>query len=176
MKRLAFILIIVFLTSVANAISFYSQKIISCSSGAYHTLAIDESGNLWAWGYNYCGQLGDGTTQEKYIPEQVMPTTKFKVAVAGFDYSMAIDESGNLWGWGTNNSGQLGNEAIKDNTSKPVQIRPGTKFRSVANYFSHTLAIDESGNLWAWGSNNKGQLGDGTGTDKSSPVKIKSGI
>src|SRR5450759_3222162 len=98
MKRLFLLLIIVFVASAANAISFYSQKIVSCSAGAYHTLTVDDAGNLWSWGYNYSGQLGDGTTQEKYKPVQIMPTTKFKIAVAGFDYSMAIDESGNIWG------------------------------------------------------------------------------
>lgn len=175
MKRLFLLLIIVGCACVANAINFYSQKIANCYAGAYHTLTIDESGNLWAWGYNYCGQLGDGTTQEKYIPVQIMSATKFKIAVAGFDFSMAIDESGNLWGWGTNNSGQLGNETVANSTSTPVPIKFGTKFKTVSIYYSHTLAIDESGNLWSWGSNTKGQLGDGTTSDKSSPVKIKSG-
>ena len=91
MKRLFFLLVIILATSVVNAIDFYSQKIVSCSSGAYHTLAIDDSGNLWAWGFNYSGQLGDGTTNEKLTAVQIMATKKFKIAIAGFDYSMAID-------------------------------------------------------------------------------------
>ena len=81
------------------------------------------------------------------MPVQIKPATKFKIVVAGFDYSMAIDESGNLWGWGTNSTGQLGNETIKDNTFTPIAIRHGTKFKTVSIYYSHTLAIDELGNL-----------------------------
>ena len=129
MNRLFLVYMILFLPMIIHAKSFYTQKIVSCSAGAYHTLAIDESGSLWGWGYNYCGQLGDRTTQEKYSPVQIMPTLKFKNVVAGYDYSMAIDESGNLWGWGTNDSGQLGNETTVNNTSTPVSILHGTKFQ-----------------------------------------------
>ena len=123
MKKLFLLLIVVLVTTSVNAKSFYSQKIVSCSAGAFHTLAIDESGNLWTWGNNSHGQLGDGTTQDKYIPVQIKPATKFKIVVAGYDYSMAIDEFGSLWGWGTNNNGQLGNETTSVKTSTPVPIK-----------------------------------------------------
>ena len=147
MKRLFLLFIILLVTIIVSAKSFYSQKIVSCSAGAYHTLAIDESGSLWSWGYNTYGQLGDGTTQDQYIAVQIKPETKFKFGVAGYNYSMAIDESGNLWGWGTNNNGQLGNAITSEKNANPVIIKSGTKFKVVSIYYSHTLAIDESGNL-----------------------------
>ena len=75
-------------------------------------IAIDESGNLWAWGENSHGQLGDGTTKNKYIPVQIKPATKFKTISAGFSHSMAIDEMGNLWAWGNDEYGKPGNGTL----------------------------------------------------------------
>jgi len=136
-----------------------------------HSLAIDLSGNLWVWGDNYYGQLGDGTTTQRNSPVQIKSGTKFNVVAAGYGHSLAIDNDGNLWAWGRNNYGQFGDGTTTDK-STPVQIKSGTKFTTVAagNYYS--LAIDNDGNLWAWGDNSYGQFGDGTTTDQNNPKKV----
>jgi YD repeat-containing protein len=83
-------------------------KFKQANAGSVHSAAIDESGNLWTWGYNKFGRLGDGTTSDKSTPVQVKSGTQFKAISAGFNSSIAIDESGKLWAWGYNNVGQLG--------------------------------------------------------------------
>ena len=149
-------------------------KFINITVGDYHSLAIDEEGNLWAWGLNVSGQVGDGTTINKLSPVQIMKGTKFTQISAGDSYSLAIDNEGNLWTWGQNNYRQLG-DGTTINKLSPVQIMKGTKFTQISAGGNHSLAIDEEGNLWAWGNNAVGQLGVGTTKDKTSPVQIMKG-
>ena len=126
------------------------------SVGWYHVLALDTDGNLWAWGQNSNGQLGNGTNTASNSPIQVKKGTKFKAISAGKYHSLAIDESGNLWAWGNNNDGQLG-DGTTTNRNLPVQIMEGTKFKSVAagktgnGYYTASGFIDEDDNLWITG-------------------------
>ncbi|MBM2815382.1 MAG: C-terminal target protein [Ignavibacteria bacterium] len=80
-----------------------------------------------------------------------------------------------LKAWGSNNYGQLGDGTQSDKSS-PIQIGNGTNWTSISGGGAqHTLAIKSDGTLWAWGGNAYGQLGDGTITDKNTPVQIGSG-
>ena len=151
-----------------------STKIKMLEVGMMHSLAIDEEGNLWAWGYNNYGNLGDGTTENKKSPIKIKPETKFTQISAGDDYSLAIDTEGTLWAWGLNGAGQLG-DGTTENKKSPIKIKPETKFTQISAGNADSLAIDIEGNLWAWGNNGYGQLGDGTITNKLSPVQIMKG-
>jgi len=146
------------------------------SAGGLHSLAIDNTGALWAWGRNRYGQLGIGNTTDSSDPREVRPGTKFTAISAGGTqgFSLAIDETGALWAWGRNNYGQLGDGTTTQRNS-PVPIKPETKFKAVAAGPYHSLAIDETGALWAWGRNRYGQLGIGNTTDSSVPREIKPG-
>ena len=150
-----------------------SRRFKMVETGGFHTLAIDTEGNLWAWGYNFDGQLGDGTTVNRTNPVQIKSEIKFKEISVGRSHSVAIDIEGNLWTWGRNDYGQLGDGTTTNRTS-PVQIKAGTKFIKISAEDDRSLAIDIEGNLWAWGNNYWGQLGDGTTTNRTSPVQIKS--
>ena len=150
-------------------------KFKEIAGGYGHSLAIDENGNLWSWGYNSFGQLGDGTTENKTSPVQIKNGIQFKEISTGNYHNLALDENGNLWSWGYNSYGQLG-DGTKTNRISPVQVKAETKFKEISNkILNHSLAIDENGNLWSWGYNEDGQLGDGTTENKTSPVQIKSG-
>lgn len=132
--------------------------------------AIDENGNLWSWGDNTYGQLGDGTNVNSYNPKIIMKGTKF-VQIAGTgSFAHAIDIEGNLYSWGNNASGSLGN-GTNVNSNKPVKIMEGTKFKQV----SMCSAIDIDGNLWRWGANNSGEIGNGTTVSSNRPIKIMEG-
>ena len=150
-----------------------SRRFKMVETGGYHTLAIDTEGNLWTWGYNNCGQLGDGTTANRTNPVQIKSEIKFKEISVGKSHSVAIDIEGNLWAWGRNDYGQLG-DGTTTNRTNPVQIKSGAKFIKISAEDDRSLAIDIEGNLWAWGNNYRGQLGDGTTTNRTSPVQIKS--
>ena len=134
------------------------SKFKNGSAGSYHSLAVDNLGDLYAWGSNSRGQLGDGTTTQKTLPVLIMSGTKFKSINAGEDYSLGIDESGNLYGWGANWSGQLG-DGTEINKLTPTLIASGIRFKDISAGSSHSLGIDEHNNLYAWGNNEYGQLG-----------------
>ena len=96
---------------------------------------------------------------------------------AGYSHMLAIAGNGTLWAWGKNTHGELG-DGTNVNKNLPVQIGSDTNWKEVstgmAGIYAHTLAVKTDGTLWAWGSNNNGQLGDGTMVDKNYPVQIGS--
>ena len=81
-------------------ISISDCKIVDIAAGTNHNLALDSDGNLWTWGNNESGQLGDGTTINSNVPIQIMRGHKFKKISAGNNCSAAIDVNGYLYGWG----------------------------------------------------------------------------
>ncbi len=158
-----------------NQINFNKMGYKEIAAGMYQTLAIDESGNLWSWGLNNNGQLGNGGEVDVNNPVQIKPGTKFTQVSAGNLFCLALDEDGNIWSFGTNGVGQLGVDGITK-SNEPVKIASETTFKSISAGSSHGLAIDINNNLWSWGLNSNGQLGNGTNDNSNTPVQIMSDI
>ena len=138
---------------------------------SFYSMAIKTDGSLWAWGSNYYGQIGDGTTQDTSTPVKIMDSV---VSVsAGGSHTMAIRTDGNLWAWGVNNCGQIG-DGTGQSKFLPVKIMDSVL--SVSAGGDHTMAIRTDGSLWAWGCNDYVQLGDGTSKNKLTPVKIMDSV
>ncbi|AWM31809.1 T9SS type A sorting domain-containing protein [Hymenobacter nivis] len=74
------------------------------------TVAIRTDGTFWAWGNNYYGQLGDGTTAAQLVPLQIGSGTNWLSTSAGSSFTAAIQADGSLWEWGYNDQGQLGQD------------------------------------------------------------------
>ena len=91
------------------------------AAGDNHTAAIKKDGTLWAWGWNFKGQLGNGTNIDSNTPVQVGTDTNWQSVSAGREHAVAIKKDGTLWAWGRNDFGQLGNGTYK-NSNMPVQI------------------------------------------------------
>ena len=159
--------------------------VTAISAGWGHSMVLKSDGTVWAWGYNYYGQLGDGTIVDKSVPVQVMlnsttPLTGVTAVAAGYYHSLALKSDGTVWAWGYNIYGQLGDgtSGSTTNKSRPVQVMldsttPLTGVTAISGG-EHSLALKSDGTVWAWGYNLYGQLGDGTGgsaTNKSSPVQ-----
>ena len=143
----------------------------SVSLGDDHSAAIDTDGSLWLWGYNYWGELGDGTTEERHEPIKIMDGAQS--ASLGLFFSAAIKTDGSLWLWGNNSFGQLG-DGSNETRYEPVKIMDDVQTVSLGKY--HSAAIKEDGSLWLWGKNEKGQLGDGSTETRYEPVKIMDGV
>ncbi len=96
---------------------------------------------------------------------------------AGWSDSFLLKDDGSVWSWGLNNYGQLGNGTVaiisEPRIATPVQVTNLSGITSIAAGLYHTLALKNDGTVWAWGTNDFGQLGDGTKVDKSTPVQVK---
>ena len=145
----------------------------SVSAGMSTTVAVKADGTLWSWGLASAGQLGDGTTTDRNAPVQICSDTNWASVSVGLSYTVAVRTGGTLWAWGSNHMGQLGDGTTTDRHT-PVQIGLATDWAaaSVAGGAVHNIAIRTDGTLWAWGSNQFGQLGDGTTTNRHTPVQV----
>ncbi|MBQ8188513.1 MAG: DUF4214 domain-containing protein, partial [Lachnospiraceae bacterium] len=141
------------------------------SLGGNHSGAIDSSGQLYMWGDNSYGQLGDGTTQNKVWPTRVF--TNVKEISLGAKHSAVITKSGQLYMWGDNSSGQLGN-GNTNASSVPIKVLSNVK--EVALGRNHSAAITNDGSLYTWGDNRCGQLGNGTYNDSYVPIKVMDNV
>lgn len=159
------------------------SKIIKISAGVEFSVALDDFNRVWTWGENNVGQLGDGTVVSKNIPINISdsPYNKFnnKQIIdieCGESHCIALDVDGNVWTWGGNSLGQLGDNTNSVFNNNPVQITSFVnKIVKIANITlsNHSSVIDNQGDLWSWGSNEYGQIGNGTAQNKIiSPIKI----
>lgn len=150
------------------------------ATGQSFTLALGDDGNLYAWGYNDFGQLGNGTTADDSVPEMVTkPTgvTSWKAVAAGAAFGMAIANNDSVYAWGYNDFGQLGNgtadgnkNAVPHPTPTVVDLPSGVTATAIAAGNNFGLAIGSNDSLYVWGRNVNGELGIGNKTDQHSPV------
>ena len=131
---------------------------------------------LWGWGYNVYGALGDNTTVDKSSPIQTIAGgSNWKQISTGVGSSAAIKTDGTLWVWGQNSYGALGDNTTVHKSSPIQTIAGGSNWKQVACAYSRTSAIKTDGTLWSCGYNTRGQLGDGTTLGRSSPVQTITG-
>ncbi len=135
------------------------------------------NGQMWAWGNNTFGQLGNGditgTAQSSPVRESTL-STSFTDMTAGSNHALAVKADGTIWAWGKNDFGQLG---IGNTTNQfsPVQIGTDKDWVSVGCGANHSFAIKANGTLWAWGNNSAGQLGIGNNSNTplhTTPVQV----
>jgi alpha-tubulin suppressor-like RCC1 family protein len=142
------------------------------SAGGVRSHAIKTSGELWSWGQNASGRLGDGTTTSRCSPvREFCSATDWCQVSAGSAHSTAVKTSGELWAWGYNTCGRLGDGTLTVKCSPVREISSSTDWCQVSAGNTHSAAIKTSGELWAWGSSGCGRLGDGTITNRCSPVR-----
>ncbi len=165
------------------------DDVSAVSVGYDHSTVIKTDGSLWVWGRTDYGQLGNGIMSDfiwqggKYYGTPVKVMDNVYAVSAGRCYTMAIKQDGSLWAWGLNDYGQLGDGtrttykydyfdnggatvSYVENNNRAIPVKVMDDVIAVsASYDSagcvHTMAIKTDGSLWAWGSNDSGQLGNG---------------
>ena len=154
------------------------QKLYYLRGGSVWTSIMDVSHNVWAWGHNVAGELGDNTSASKRSPVSVVGgfTDWIQVSAGVQQHSVGVRANGTAWAWGQGVYGKLG-DGTAINKSSPVLVAGGfTDWIQVSAGGSHTVGIRSNGTAWAWGRNNYSQLGDNTTVNKSSPVSVVGGF
>ena len=150
-------------------------RITSIAAGDETGYAVTSAGRLLAWGANYNGGLGDGTTRLRRTPVQVRLPAGVKVAAAtaGLAHALALTTGGRVLAWGYNFYGQLGDGSTTDNlVPEWVNLPRGTRVRGLAAGRDYSMALTTGGRVLAWGHNDLGQLGNGSTTDSATPRRV----
>src|SRR5690606_39736769 len=131
---------------------------------------------LYCWGYNLYGRLGDGTRTDRWTPVAVQAPAGVVLSgvVAGAAHTCAHGSDDKLYCWGYNSSGQLGDGTTTERwTPVAVQAPEGVTLSGVVAGEAHTCADGSDGKVYCWGLNFFGQLGDGTNTERWTPVAVQ---
>jgi CSLREA domain-containing protein len=149
--------------------------VASIATGNYHTCAVAAAGGLKCWGYNNNGELGDGTTTERHTPVDVAGLASGVAQVAGgFHHTCALTTGGGAKCWGDNGSGQLGDGSTSRRlTAVDVSgLSSGVAAIAAGTVAESTCALTTGGGVKCWGANGSGQLGDGSTTQRLTPVDV----
>jgi alpha-tubulin suppressor-like RCC1 family protein len=141
------------------------------------------NGHAWSWGDNQYGQCGCGSSAARIAsPTPVhQGSTLYTYIDQGGNlptdgHELALTATGAVWAWGDNARGQLGiGTQVNGNIPVAVAGLP-TGIVNVRAGGEHSLALDRAGNVWAWGDNKYGQVGNGTTTSALLPVRVLSGV
>lgn len=161
------------------------ETIIAISGGINHTLALTDSGRIYAWGDNSFGQLGIGNDTSHTSPVLVDMTGSLSgkeviTIVAGNRHSLALTTAGEVYSWGNNVNGQLGTGRIS-NSDVPLAVDmsgalAGKSVKKISNNGDHTLALTRDGQVVSWGWNGYGQLGVGNDWNSRFPLLVEGAL
>jgi alpha-tubulin suppressor-like RCC1 family protein len=155
-------------------------QVVSVASADLHSLAATSTGQVYAWGDNTYGELGDGGTTASLTPVLVnLPAgTVVTQVAAALDSSMALTSTGQVYTWGLDNAGQLGNGTTNTtaNSTPALLTVPGNPtISSISAGYAQEMAVTSTGALYGWGYNNDGQLGIGSTTTTLTPTAVHLG-
>ncbi len=156
------------------------------ATGISHNLVVTPTGQVWGWGDNTAGKLGNGNTTVSTVPVRAQGLTNVIAVAAGMGHSLALKADGTVWAWGLDDQGQLGNGSTSPDTCAiegqfgtfacsllPRQVTGLANVVAISAGWRHSMALRSDGSVWTWGSDFYGQRGDGsTGGDVPGPVTL----
>jgi alpha-tubulin suppressor-like RCC1 family protein len=156
--------------------------VIAVATGGSHALALRVDGTVWGWGSNSDWELGVSTPSGpdgSRTPVQTTGLNRVRAIATGDDHGLALRGDGSVWAWGKNDHGQVG---VPKGENCPHHPRPCVQapvpvpglngVKAVAAAQDSSFALGADGIVWAWGDNEHGQLGAGSGADRVSPTKV----
>ena len=164
-----------------NNVSYFNS-VKAVMGGEIHNVALKSDGTVWCWGWNAFGQLGNGTTNDFWVPTQAgltaVPQMTNVVKLGGRPYfTLAEKTDGTIWAWGMNQYGQMGNGTVTPFGSPPNSVpvmvsnsAPGGPINGALQItcgYQFGAALATNGTVWTWGSGSHGELGQGAGTTTS---------
>ncbi|KAL1138806.1 hypothetical protein AAG570_008868, partial [Ranatra chinensis] len=150
---------------LVEALLGYHVIDVACGSGDAQTLAITEDDSVWSWGDGDYGKLGRGGSDGCKIPLKIESLAGLGVVKVecGSQFSVALTRSGSVYTWGKGDYHRLGH-GTDDHVRRPrkVSALQGKKIISIATGSLHCVACSDQGEVFTWGDNDEGQLGDGS--------------
>ncbi|MCT6811480.1 MAG: hypothetical protein M3028_08235, partial [Bifidobacterium sp.] len=156
----------------------------------FFSMALDNHGTLWSWGYNYLKTLGNPNVADSgmhnyseypvkvMLPEGAPAGFTYKAVTGSHNHTLAIGSDGNVYGWGTCSEGETGRhkcDGICDSTPSLIQgFDKNHKIIAVQAGMNYSTALDDAGTVWSWGSNLYHQLDPSAGAvvGNYTPIKI----
>jgi alpha-tubulin suppressor-like RCC1 family protein len=148
-----------------------SGPVTAFAAGGDHACALDQAGQVWCWGRNTYGALGNGGFVDSTVPVSIPGFQGVVEIAAGELHTCALDGTGAVWCWGGNEHGQLGDGSLQS-LSEPTRVAGIEDAVGIAAGEQHSCARLGSGDVYCWGRNEYGQLGDGSLQSTAVPVRV----
>lgn len=170
--------------------TFYPKRVRGLAAGGSEegedgeggfSLILTSEDTVYAFGCNEYGQLGVGDNEERrsMVPLALSRREKIAKVAAGGSFAVVLTEKGRVYTWGRNNAGQLGQGDFRDRNAPAIVSAGGLEKVTVADVAAGSdfvVALTRSGQIWCWGSNERGQLGQGDmGGFSNFPREVKAG-
>ena len=150
-----------------------SSGVVAIAAGYYHSCALLNTGSVQCWGYNYYGQLGNGTTDDSLTPVTVIGLPGGVASIfTGTNHTCAVTSGGAAYCWGSNGYGQLGDNTYTDRLTPISVFSLSSGVTAIAGGDSHTCALKDTGGVVCWGYNSSGQVGNGDNYTQLTPVNV----
>ncbi len=149
------------------------------SAGYEHTCGVTTENRVYCWGLNFWGQLGNGTEGSDHFqvatPAEVVGGRRFRQVRAGYSHTCAITPTDAAFCWGENIYGQIGDGSSGVNRPAPVRVLGGHEWAQLSGGGEHTCGVTQTDQLFCWGWNEHGQLGNGGATNRAKPTPVSGG-
>ncbi|MGZ4676743.1 MAG: RCC1 domain-containing protein [Acidimicrobiia bacterium] len=153
------------------AVSGLGSGVASVAAGFERSFAVMADGTLRSWGWNYSGELGDGTTTTRTAPVSVPGITDAIGVASGYQDTLVLRADHTVVGFGRNAEGELGDNTTTERHA-PVAVQGLTNVIALTNGNYWSMALESDGTVWTWGANFDGQLGNGTTDDVHMPQQV----
>jgi alpha-tubulin suppressor-like RCC1 family protein len=149
------------------------------SAGYEHSCGLTTEDRVYCWGQNFFGQLGNGTQGSDHFqvatPAEILGGRRFRQVRAGYSHTCAITTARVAFCWGENLRGQVGDGTSGVNRDVPVRVLGDHGWAQLTGGGAHTCGVTQDHQLFCWGLNEHGQLGNGTTTSRTRPVPVSGG-
>ncbi|XP_042217246.1 E3 ubiquitin-protein ligase HERC2-like isoform X2 [Homarus americanus] len=154
-----------FRPKLVEALVGYRVVDVACGSGDAQTLCITDDDNVWSWGDGDYGKLGRGGSDGCKVPMRIdgLASQGIIKVECGSQFSVALARSGTVYTWGKGDYHRLGH-GTDDHVRRPRKVTAlqGKKVISIATGSLHCVCCTSEGEVYTWGDNDEGQLGDST--------------
>ena len=150
-----------------------SSGVAAVAAGSWHSCALTSLGVVLCWGDNFYGQLGIGGAEQSLTPVEVfLPPINVTAISTGYQHTCVVTSGGAVKCWGENRSGQVGDGTTSDAIFPTDVVGLSSGITRIAAGGRHSCALTSGGSVKCWGANAAGQLGDGTTTQRLTPVDV----